>query len=194
MPTHGNQPRPTIPPPEPVSSNASRRPSSSVNVSVPGPASTMASARPPILDMTVDPRERPDDVPLRTWQVVIRPQREVIRGRAQQYVARMNGADTAHGLEEVSWHGFFPFRGASPLGLPYTLSRAPLRRRAPFAWLTRWRSFASFMRPLVLSRSQHLLLSSGTLNRDCPRTQQLPRAGSILTSQIPAQPRASRSG
>src|SRR5262249_33487736 len=27
-------------------------------------------------------------------------------------------------------------RGASPLGLPYTLSRAP-RRRAPFAWLTR---------------------------------------------------------
>src|SRR5256885_1783110 len=28
-------------------------------------------------------------------------------------------------------------RGASPLGLPYTLSRAPLRRRAPFAWLAR---------------------------------------------------------
>src|SRR5687767_12961673 len=28
-------------------------------------------------------------------------------------------------------------REASPLGLPYTLSRAPLRRRAPFAWLTR---------------------------------------------------------
>src|SRR5437899_3145905 len=26
-------------------------------------------------------------------------------------------------------------RGASPLGLPCTLSRAPLRRRAPFAWL-----------------------------------------------------------
>src|SRR5206468_2500401 len=25
----------------------------------------------------------------------------------------------------------------SPLGLPDTLSRAPLRRRAPFAWLTR---------------------------------------------------------
>src|SRR5262245_59792784 len=28
-------------------------------------------------------------------------------------------------------------RGAPPLGLPYTLSRAPLRRRAPFAWLAR---------------------------------------------------------
>src|SRR6185295_10437335 len=28
-------------------------------------------------------------------------------------------------------------RGASPLGLPDTLSRAPLRRRAPFAWLAR---------------------------------------------------------
>ena len=33
-------------------------------------------------------------------------------------------------------------RGASPLGLPYTLSRAPLRRRAPVAWLTRSRSLA----------------------------------------------------
>ena len=29
------------------------------------------------------------------------------------------------------------YRGASPLGLPYTLCRAPLRRRAPFAWLAR---------------------------------------------------------
>ena len=28
-------------------------------------------------------------------------------------------------------------RGASPLELPYTLSRAPLRRRAPVAWLAR---------------------------------------------------------
>ena len=28
-------------------------------------------------------------------------------------------------------------RGASPLGLPYTLSRAPLRRRAPVVWLAR---------------------------------------------------------
>ena len=33
-------------------------------------------------------------------------------------------------------------RGALPLGLPDTLSRSPLRRRAPFAWLTRCRSFA----------------------------------------------------
>src|SRR4029453_9276653 len=28
-------------------------------------------------------------------------------------------------------------RGASPLGLPFTLCRAPLRRRAPFAWRAR---------------------------------------------------------
>ena len=33
-------------------------------------------------------------------------------------------------------------RGASPLGLPYTRSRAPLRRRAPFAWLASLRSLA----------------------------------------------------
>jgi O-antigen ligase len=61
----------------------------------------------------------------------------------------------------VSLHRIVLIRGASPLGLPYTLSRAPLRRRAPFppprklrwtrrsafgakagAWLTRCRSFA----------------------------------------------------
>src|SRR3954470_18940557 len=36
------------------------------------------------------------------------------------------------------------FRGASPLGLPYTLSREPLRRLAPFAWLGSLRSLASF--------------------------------------------------
>src|SRR5262245_47889699 len=28
-------------------------------------------------------------------------------------------------------------QGASPLGLPYTRARAPLRRRAPIAWLAR---------------------------------------------------------
>src|SRR5215510_419648 len=40
-------------------------------------------------------------------------------------------------------------RRASPLGLPYTLSRAPLRRRAPFAWLTRYRSFAKVGFPAI---------------------------------------------
>ena len=42
-------------------------------------------------------------------------------------------------------------RGASPLGLPDTLSRAPLRRRAPFAWLTRCRSSAASRPGLDLS-------------------------------------------
>ena len=32
---------------------------------------------------------------------------------------------------------FYFIRGALPLGLPDTLSGAPLRRRAPFAWLAR---------------------------------------------------------
>ena len=35
-----------------------------------------------------------------------------------------------------------PVRGASPLGLPYTRSRARLRRRAPIAWLARSGSLA----------------------------------------------------
>ena len=34
-------------------------------------------------------------------------------------------------------------RGASPLELPDTLSREPLRRLAPFAWLAPLRSLAS---------------------------------------------------
>src|SRR5712691_530696 len=34
-------------------------------------------------------------------------------------------------------------RGASPLGLPDTRPRAPLRRRAPVAWLARYRSLAT---------------------------------------------------
>jgi hypothetical protein len=37
-------------------------------------------------------------------------------------------------------------RWASPLGLPYTLSRAPLRGRAPFAWQASLRSLASLDR------------------------------------------------
>src|SRR5262245_64084343 len=35
-------------------------------------------------------------------------------------------------------------RGASPLGLPCRVSREPLRRLAPFAWLASLRSLASF--------------------------------------------------
>src|SRR5919198_1116310 len=44
------------------------------------------------------------------------------------------------------------FRGASPLELPYTLTRSPLRRLAPFAWLTRCRSFARPYVSLFISR------------------------------------------
>src|SRR5204862_7131030 len=48
-------------------------------------------------------------------------------------------------------------RGASSLGLPYTLSRAPLRRRAPFPWLarnarSRLGTSIRFMRYLLMSR------------------------------------------
>jgi hypothetical protein len=55
------------------------------------------------------------------------------------------GADDTHTFDCTLGH-LVPFqdslrisliRRASPLGLPYTLSRAPLRRRAPIAWLAR---------------------------------------------------------
>ena len=41
--------------------------------------------------------------------------------------------DAVNSAKELDCH-----RGASPLGLPYTRSRAPLRRRAPLAWLARY--------------------------------------------------------
>src|SRR5262249_46173019 len=53
----------------------------------------------------------------------------------------MIAANTSSGWRHTP--GFIIIRGASPLGLPDTRSRAPLRRRAPFAWLTRCRSLAA---------------------------------------------------
>src|SRR5205823_569199 len=51
--------------------------------------------------------------------------------------------------------------GASPLGLPYTLTREPLRRLAPFAWLASLRSLALHTSPLVnlFSTAQPRMLS-----------------------------------
>ena len=51
-------------------------------------------------------------------------------------------------------------REASPLGLPYTRSRAPLRRRAPIAWLARsarshLRVSVRFMRQLLAAAGPH---------------------------------------
>src|SRR5437868_7494767 len=37
----------------------------------------------------------------------------------------------------ITCSGIMSFRGASPLGLPDTRPRAPLRRHAPCAWLAR---------------------------------------------------------
>ena len=48
-------------------------------------------------------------------------------------------------------------RGASPLGLPHTLSRAPLRRRAPFAWLARALARVASQSGLRPSDSPHAL-------------------------------------
>src|SRR5215471_17285419 len=47
-------------------------------------------------------------------------------------------------------------RGASPLGLPYTLSRAPLRRRAPFAWLARGARSLAHLRALYVTSTSLL--------------------------------------
>src|SRR5437879_5430926 len=56
----------------------------------------------------------------------------------------------------------FRIRGASPLGLPDTLSRAPLRRRAPFAWLARCArsrpAAASTSTPIASASRRNILL------------------------------------
>jgi NAD(P)H-dependent FMN reductase len=57
-------------------------------------------------------------------------------------IDRQGDADEAHGrgAEErgrVDQPSVFSNRGASPLGIPGTLPRVPLCRRAPLAWLTR---------------------------------------------------------
>src|SRR5688572_6452484 len=63
-------------------------------------------------------------------------------------------ARSCHGtIVNTGWHPFIQpllLRGATPLGLPHTLSRAPLRRRAPFAWLAR--ALARDRGQLVLER------------------------------------------
>src|SRR5829696_7713852 len=43
-------------------------------------------------------------------------------------------------------------RGASPLGLPYSVAHSPLRRLAPLRWLTRFRSFAEPPAPSMFVR------------------------------------------
>jgi hypothetical protein len=43
---------------------------------------------------------------------------------------------------------------ASPLGLPFTLSREPLRRLAPFAWLASLRSLSLPSQRLALASKQ----------------------------------------
>ena len=48
-------------------------------------------------------------------------------------------------------------RGALPLGLPYSLTRSPLRRLAPFGWLASLRSLAAYSRPSGSCRRSDLL-------------------------------------
>src|SRR2546428_2548484 len=73
-------------------------------------------------------------------------------------------------------------RGASPLGLPDTLSRAPLRRRAPFAWLASLRSLAVLFRAFWVSESDprlpfvRYLLVYGPCRRYSPRSVRDPVA------------------
>src|SRR5262245_66344577 len=62
----------------------------------------------------------------------------------------------------MSGAGSIIIRGASPLGLPYTVSRAPLRRRAPFPWLASLRSLASVPCLLIHEIHKRLVLLEAT--------------------------------
>ena len=71
--------------------------------------------------------------------------RHVSAGSWQRSLRRTCGFGRATlGDAGSSWWTSCFNRGASPLELPYTRSRSPLRRLAPFAWLASLRSLASF--------------------------------------------------
>jgi hypothetical protein len=58
-----------------------------------------------------------------------------------QHRRRLAGAEKATHHYVLSGH--LLSGGLRPAGPPFTLSRAPLRRRAPFAWLASVRSLAT---------------------------------------------------
>src|SRR5262252_1678555 len=68
----------------------------------------------------------------------------------------------------------FITRGASPLGLPCSVTRSPLRRLAPFRWLARR---ARSRRGSVRRGSQHAHDGGGNLPPLALFVRQLPAAG-----------------
>src|SRR3954453_785388 len=79
------------------------------------------------------------------------------------------------------------FRGASPLGLPYTLSREPLRRLAPFAWLASVRSLASSFVRLCLAANCEPRTANReprTANREPRTAREIAHPGSRLFDQF----------
>src|SRR5262249_4426269 len=52
-------------------------------------------------------------------------------------VLRLRSGRVAHRFSQGPFPSHWSFRGASPLGLPCTRSRSPLRRLPPSAWLAR---------------------------------------------------------
>src|SRR5262245_50408061 len=80
----------------------------------------------------------------------------------------INSMPRSHSRRLHACHSSFStslIRGASPLGLPYTLSRAPLRRRAPFAWLARHARSQPTTDVQVYETASSLLIS---MNVDSP--------------------------
>src|SRR5205823_5402652 len=54
--------------------------------------------------------------------------------------------------------------GLRPPGPPDTLTRSPLRRLAPFAWLIRWRSFAQRSWRDIARHGPHVVSAEGLRN------------------------------
>ena len=87
-------------------------------------------------------------------------------------VARSHGSLAPWNERQVYEMASSLIRGASPLGLPYTRPRAPLRRRAPVAWLAR--TARSLLGTSVRFMRWLLVLSEGLRPSDSPYTR--PRA------------------
>src|SRR3954453_21011590 len=105
---------------------------------------------------------------------------------ARRGLPRNPGTD---GHFEVALHQFNVIRGASPLGLPCTLSRSPLRRLPPFAWLARdapSHEASPLGLPSTLSRSPlRRLPPFAWLARDAPSHEASPLGLSCTLSRSP---------
>src|SRR5258706_374355 len=117
----------------------------------------------------------------------LRPSHSPTRSLARPFVGALRSRGSLPPARTVGGAAFT--RGGAPLGLPDTLSRAPLRRRAAFAWLAAARSHDGeddfHPRGFAPRTPRHALSRAASSARSVrvARCRSLPRWGGRLSSQ-----------